>query len=408
LKKEYGYDSEESDVCPWASWLPMIMYHMNIQYSETTGETPYKMVTGQEPKSPLIPGAPVHVVDEEELQSTDCQPTLHASQIAATGSDAASTPTAPPDPTSTAPLASDQAAIPQPLTPAADTGSDQESSAHAAPASEPASSTALAPDPGSATNTETPEKRARSSSPNLVMKRSRHEDIRAKARDRTYKSASRMADSYNRKKRVTIRDFSVNDYVPVAIPKIDRASTDLPRLPCVVTEVHGDKVRSYSLAGKHGILKDKYRAGDLMKYSGTIEADLSSRISLRTAAKTENASSKFTTKSCKCTSGCKTSVRCSCHRNGITCTTHCHPQNVCTNQDISDMHQPSSTISLTDREIKTVSRSNGWLTYSHMTAANHAMQRDHPGVDGLQDTILQTEYIMGGTYNRVCTDPACE
>ena len=64
LKKEYGYDSEESDVCPWASWLPMIMYHMNIQYSETTGETPYKMVTGQEPKSPLIPGAPVHVVDD--------------------------------------------------------------------------------------------------------------------------------------------------------------------------------------------------------------------------------------------------------------------------------------------------------------------------------------------------------
>ena len=44
-----------------------------------------------------------------------------------------------------------------------------------------------------------------------------------------------MASKYNKKHNV-IR-FSEGDAVSIRIPRIDRTSSDLPRLPCVVVEV---------------------------------------------------------------------------------------------------------------------------------------------------------------------------
>ena len=34
-----------------------------------------------------------------------------------------------------------------------------------------------------------------------------------------------------------VKEFRVGEYVSVLVPQIDRASTDLQRLPCVVVEV---------------------------------------------------------------------------------------------------------------------------------------------------------------------------
>ena len=42
-----------------------------------------------------------------------------------------------------------------------------------------------------------------------------------------------------------------------------------------------------------------------------------------------------------------------------------------------------------EREIRILSRSNGWLTDVHTMAANRTLQSDHPYIDGLQDTVLQ-------------------
>uniref|UniRef100_UPI00358ED15F sorting nexin-9-like n=1 Tax=Myxine glutinosa TaxID=7769 RepID=UPI00358ED15F len=44
----------------------------------------------------------------------------------------------------------------------------------------------------------------------------------------------------------------------------------------------------------------------------------------------------------KCTSACKTEARCSCRKNGISCSNHCHPQHACTNREVTE---PSSRVS---------------------------------------------------------------
>lgn len=46
--------------------------------------------------------------------------------------------------------------------------------------------------------------------------------------------------------------------VTLSVPKADRTATDLPRIPCIVSEVHGEKVKSYSLTTSYGVLKGRY------------------------------------------------------------------------------------------------------------------------------------------------------
>ena len=77
-----------------------------------------------------------------------------------------------------------------------------------------------------------------------------HTAIREKVRDNTYLSATYMAVKYNKKKGVKTQVFSVGDKVTIGIPKMDRAKTDMPRLPCEITAVFGDKVMTYMLGTK--------------------------------------------------------------------------------------------------------------------------------------------------------------
>lgn len=59
--------------------------------------------------------------------------------------------------------------------------------------------------------------------------------VRSIADQNYLKAANRMANRYNKANNVAC--FSAGDCVSVRIPRIDRTSSDLPRLPCVVVEV---------------------------------------------------------------------------------------------------------------------------------------------------------------------------
>ena len=58
------------------------------------------------------------------------------------------------------------------------------------------------------------------------------------------KAATKMANRYNTK---NVTKFKMGDLVTLRIPKIDRTSTDLPRLPCMVVEVRGKTQETYRL-----------------------------------------------------------------------------------------------------------------------------------------------------------------
>lgn len=66
--------------------------------------------------------------------------------------------------------------------------------------------------------------------------------------DKYLKSAEKMADWCNSKKEVHI--FKVGETVSVRIPHIDRTSSDLPRLPCIVVQVKGESKHLYRLRYK--------------------------------------------------------------------------------------------------------------------------------------------------------------
>jgi len=92
--------------------------------------------------------------------------------------------------------------------------------------------------------------------------------------DSTYAAANRMSKFYACKKHKIAQEFNIGDTVSIGIPKIDRTSTDLPRLPCVVVKIHGEKVLSYFLAIEYGQLASKFHAGDLTQFTGTVSANL--------------------------------------------------------------------------------------------------------------------------------------
>ena len=67
---------------------------------------------------------------------------------------------------------------------------------------------------------------------------------REHAREKFMKAATKMANRYNTR---NAKKFKKGDLVTVRIPKIDRTSTDMPRLPCLVVEVCGKAQESYRL-----------------------------------------------------------------------------------------------------------------------------------------------------------------
>eukprot|EP00731_Ephydatia_muelleri_P032193 Em0023g700a len=73
----------------------------------------------------------------------------------------------------------------------------------------------------------------------------KHKKIRIKANRKYLSSAKKMAERYN--KQHSTLSFVIGESVSVRIPRIDQASSDLSRLPCVVVEIVGGDQSLYRL-----------------------------------------------------------------------------------------------------------------------------------------------------------------
>ena len=142
-------------------------------------------------------------------------------------------------------------------------------------------------------------------------------------------NAARMRDRYNKK---NVQNFKVGDKVALRIPRIDRTTTDVHRLPCIIIQCHGKKHFSYQLQCEFGILNVAYPSSELEAYNGVLRLPESSKrltISLREAAQRMN-SCNTTAKICNCKKGCATK-QCSCKKMGNICSTQCHSGKTCVN-----------------------------------------------------------------------------
>ena len=329
MKAEQGLPN--ADDYPWSAWLPEIMFTLNSQRHETIKDTPYHLVFGCTPPAPLFPGATEHIINEEDLQ---------------------------PEP------------LPEPPQPSPEPLPEQ-------------------PQPSPEPLLEPPQSSLKSQS----LKDVRRQAVRRKAHEMTISTASKMSSQYNKRRRIMVEVFNVGDPVSIAVPKIDRSSTDLPRIPGRVVKVNGSKQPTYTVGTAFGLLKTALRAGDLQRYTGAVTVVDNTSISLREAANRTNPVNRFTRNSCKCTTAC-TTARCSCRKNNIACSTRCHGSRTCKNIE-PPASVPASTVQfniMTTNDIMMLNDPTVWLNDNHMSAASRFLRASFPHVDGLQDTVLQQNF----------------
>ena len=89
----------------------------------------------------------------------------------------------------------------------------------------------------------------------------KHLPVRQIADKEYLKTANRMMVKYNLKHNV--KEFHVGDCVTVRILRIDWASTDPNRLPCIIVQVIGMACAMYRLWYTSGVLNKCYSACDL-------------------------------------------------------------------------------------------------------------------------------------------------
>ena len=100
----------------------------------------------------------------------------------------------------------------------------------------------------------------------------KHESARKKARDNTFKAAVGMANYYNKAKCTQNNAFKEEDKVSFQVPKIDRCSTDLQRIPGIILNVSGGhKIQFYQVATSVGIINTKFCSGDLTVFNGHVD-----------------------------------------------------------------------------------------------------------------------------------------
>ena len=94
-------------------------------------------------------------------------------------------------------------------------------------------------------------------------------------------------NKHDHKRNKATRDFKVGDHVSVKKDKIDKGSSELSRVPCVIIREAHNK---FELLTEFGILDNMRRADDLEPYNGLIEFDVDELkekgefVSLRTVA----------------------------------------------------------------------------------------------------------------------------
>ena len=119
-----------------------------------------------------------------------------------------------------------------------------------------------------------------------------------------------------------------------SVPKIDRCTIDMQRIPGEVVSVTGvDKVKFYKVATSAAIIKHAFHLGDLSAYTGDVKVNKNKVVSVRQVALEIKAANKFTVKRCKCKCKCKT-AHCSCIRSHKGHSNHCHPGSKCENSNL--------------------------------------------------------------------------
>ena len=136
-------------------------------------------------------------------------------------------------------------------------------------------------------------------------------------------------------KQQNVRTYSVGESVSVKVPRIDRTSTDLSRIPCVVVQRVGKAQDLYRLRCKSGVLSSCFNAGDLEPFSREFRLTADDwqdqpKVTLRSASMEQSACNVFTRNRCNCRS-CD-NRRCCCKKAKIACSTHCHRGLDCNNK----------------------------------------------------------------------------
>ena len=85
----------------------------------------------------------------------------------------------------------------------------------------------------------------------------------------TPKNAERIKQKHSKYSKT--HKYEVGEYAGLRIPRIDRSSTDLQRLPCIIVEVIGKAQSMYRLRCKFGILQTCFHAGDLEPFKATYD-----------------------------------------------------------------------------------------------------------------------------------------
>ena len=75
----------------------------------------------------------------------------------------------------------------------------------------------------------------------------KHLKLRQEADKRYRQNAERMKMKYCKAKHKKVATFDSGDFVSIKIPRIDRTSTDIHRLPCVVVQQLGSQYHLYRL-----------------------------------------------------------------------------------------------------------------------------------------------------------------
>ncbi|CAG8618742.1 14120_t:CDS:1 [Cetraspora pellucida] len=128
--------------------------------------------------------------------------------------------------------------------------------------------------------------------------------------------------------------YSINDYICIAVSRIDCNAIDQPTLPCKVIEELPKE--TYRLQCKSGILETIYNANEIIPLGPLeyeeLEVCQDKIISVQEAARMQSVSTVTGTK-CNCKGECKINS-CSCRRSNLVCGNGCHPHsNKCKNRE---------------------------------------------------------------------------
>ena len=125
----------------------------------------------------------------------------------------------------------------------------------------------------------------------------------------------------------------VGQHVTVMIPKKDRHSSDIKRLPAVIVCKSTGQQPTYKLLCSAGIIGRRFTASKLMPFPGFIRTgDPEKIVSLSRAAKYLHMANAVY---CRCKKTC-TSRQCKCFLSKIKCSSRCHKveNNICKNKEL--------------------------------------------------------------------------